>query len=220
MTPRGRFVTLEGVEGGGKSTLLRNLLGWAEDRGIPCVVTREPGGTPFGAELRRILLDPEGPRRAPEAELLLYLADRFQDVTEKVLPAVESGAWAICDRYHDATVAYQGHARGLDLGMIRELARALRLPVPDLTILVDVDPAISLPRAIRRNRTVEGGEKESRFEAESLAFHRRVRAGYLDIAAREPERFFTVDGALPPEQVFRAAAGRLASLLGAPGGCP
>jgi dTMP kinase len=215
MTERnGIFITLEGVEGSGKTTQIGLLTEWLDGRGVPYVLTREPGGTPFGQQVRRVLLDAQGPARQPLAELLLYLADRYQDLHERILPALTEGKLVLCDRYHDATLAYQGFARGIRLEAIAHIAAALDIRTPDLTILLDIAPERSLARAIRRNQASASAGEEGRFEAEALDFHRRVREGYLQLAAREPARFLVIDADRPPEPVFhdirRALAPRLA----------
>ncbi len=187
------MITLEGIEGCGKSVQARLLSKELAARAIPHVLTREPGGTAFGQSLRSILLRDDGIEREPVAELLLYLADRCQHLNQVVIPALERGEWVISDRYHDATLAYQGHARGLGLARIDALARDLDIRVPDVTILIDVDVEVGLERARRRN-TDEGENVLGRFEAEELEFHRRVREGYLVLVQREPARFVRVDG--------------------------
>src|SRR5712692_187887 len=138
-TPRGRFITLEGIEGSGKSTQLRLLEAYLTQRGISLALTREPGSTPFGRQVRGILLDENGPARVPIAELLLYLADRCQDLREIIEPNLAAGQWVICDRYHDATVAYKSYARGIDRPLIAELAERLAIRAPDLTLLFDLE---------------------------------------------------------------------------------
>ena len=209
----GLFVTLEGVEGSGKTTLRDNVVAWARETGLTVCLTREPGGTRFGERVRAILLDADGPARCPQAELLLYLADRIQDIRENIEPALSRGELVLCDRYQDATVAYQGCARGLDRRWISSLAQGLGLLSPDLTLLLDADPALTLPRAIRRNEAGKMDREEGRFEAESLSFHRRVREGYLSLAATEPQRFFVIDATLSADEVFRLARERLISVL-------
>lgn len=209
----GIFITLEGVEGCGKTTQIGLLTQWLDQLVLPYVLTREPGGTPFGQQVRRVLLDAQGPARRPLAELLLYLADRYQDLHERILPALAEGKLVLCDRYHDATLAYQGFARGIPLEVITHVAAALDIRTPDLTILLDIAPERSLARAIRRNQASASAGQEGRFEAEALDFHRRVRAGYLQLAAREPARFFVIDADRPPEAVFRDIRRSLAPRL-------
>lgn len=199
---KGIFITLEGVEGSGKTTQIGLLTQWLDEKAAPYVLTREPGGTPFGRQVRQVLLDARGPARQPLAELLLYLADRYQDLHEQILPALAGGKLVLCDRYHDATLAYQGFARGIPLGVIAHIAAALDIRTPDLTILLDLAPERSLARAIRRNQASASAGQEGRFEAEALDFHRRVRDGYLQLASREPARFLVIDADRPPDSVF------------------
>ena len=199
----GKFVTFEGIEGCGKSRQVC-LLGQAlEDHGVPFISTYQPGGTPFGEELRRILLRKNGPKREPLVELLLYLADRYQHLTEVIEPALARGQHVICDRYHDATLAYQGHARNIGFRTIDSLSRVLKLRIPDLTFVLDLEVKVGLRRARERN-VVEGSEPWGRFEAESLQFHRRVREGYRLIAQKNPERVFVIDASGTPTKVFES----------------
>lgn len=202
----GMFVTFEGVEGCGKSTQLRLLAAGLEERGIGHILTREPGGTAVGRQIRGILLDRDGPRREPLTELLLYLADRYQDIHERILPALAEGQAVLCDRYHDATLAYQGFARGIPVATIGRLAAALRILPPDLTFLLAIPPEEALQRAIRRNSEEGTGRAEGRFEAEDISFHRRVGAGYMRLARREPGRFVVLDGGREPELIARDVA--------------
>jgi dTMP kinase len=210
---RGPFVTFEGVEGSGKSTQLARLAERLTARGLEVVRTKEPGGTAVGAELRALLLR-ESTELVPEAELLLYVADRAQHVRERIEPALAEGKLVLCDRYADATMAYQAFGRGLD----RELVRALhaRPPLslrPDRTVLLDLDPEPALARARRRNRVDGTTSAEGRFERERLEFHRRVRDGYLTLAREEPERFRVVDAAGKVEAVAARVVDALADLL-------
>jgi len=196
------FITLEGIEGSGKTTALARLVAYLEARGRVCRVTREPGGTPFGQRLRSILLDPDSDTIDPRAELLLYCADRAQHVHTVIQPALDAGEIVVCDRYRDATLAYQGGARGLGMEVIRAL-HGLVLPplMPDVTFLFDLDPRIGLRRAWA---AVNGGERrrsESRFESEALTFHESVRQNYLALARDEPGRFVILDAARAPGEV-------------------
>lgn len=198
------FITLEGTEGAGKTTQVPGLVSFLEKRGYDCLVTREPGGTTAGRAIRQILLDPANHNLAPEAELLLYAADRAQHVDRVIRPALEAGRAVVCDRYCDATEAYQGAARGLDLRLVAELNRvAAGSTRPDITILLDLPPEVGLRRAWQRIESNGPGAADCRFENEALAFHGRVRQGYLDIAAREPERFLVID-ADREEEAIRA----------------
>lgn len=197
------FITLEGMEGCGKTTQSAKLMEHFVRLGHDVLATREPGGSPLGKELRRILLDPRNTDLAATAELFLYLADRAQHVTAIIRPALNAGRVVICDRFTDSTVVYQGHGRGLDLPMLDQLnAAAVQGLCPDLTILLDVEPKQGLSRALQRNNHDKAAAAEGRFEAEELDFHTRVREGYLARAAQHRDRFLIVDGNHDPDKVF------------------
>ena len=189
------FITFEGIEGCGKTTQLRLL---ADRLGAQAVVTREPGGTPIGRAVRDILLDPQNRALTPTAELLLYFADRAQNVDEVVRPALAAGRVVLCDRHVESSLAYQGYGRGLDLAAIRGLAAlatgGLR---PDVIVLVDVPVEVGLGRVGRRG-------PQDRLEAEVREFHDRVRAGYASLRAEEPSRWLGLDGTADPDAVFEA----------------
>ena len=190
------FITFEGIEGSGKTTQLRRLAGRLPD----AVVTKEPGGTPLADEIREILLDAQS-RLDPVAETLLFAASRRQNVAEVIRPALDKGRVVLCDRFTDATLAYQGFGRLLDLDRLRMLNDwATGSLQPDLTILLDLPEDVGLRRA--RSRNVGAPKNEGRFEAEDLKFHRRVREGYLALAASEPERFIVVNGNGSENEVF------------------
>ena len=190
------FITLEGIEGSGKTTQIQAIARWLEAAGYECLTTREPGGTDIGGQIRRVLLRPENDDLAPGAELLLYMADRVQHLETVIRPALAAGKVVVCDRYFDATLVYQGYARGLDKAMIRQLHQlACNGLTPDLTFLLDLAPEAGLARAWQRIQSDRTHAQESRFEQEQLAFHRRVRDGYLDLARREPERFAVIAAA-------------------------
>ena len=196
------FITLEGIEGSGKTTQIEATAQWLTATGYPCLTTREPGGTPIGAQIRSVLLRPDNQGLVPKAELMLYAADRAQHLETVVKPALAAGTVVVCDRYFDATLVYQGYARGLDRQMIRRLHQlASDGLMPDLTLLLDLDPAAGLARAWRRMEADGSHARESRFEKEQLAFHQRVRAGYLDLARREPQRVRIIDAAVDPAAV-------------------
>ncbi len=211
------FITFEGIEGSGKGTVIAGVREWLRSLpqgGPPLFCTREPGGSDLGRELRALLLDA---RRsiAPEAELFLYLADRAQHVRGHIRPALDAGTVVISDRYADSTIVYQGYGRGLD---VEELFRLNVMAVgglwPDLTLLMDLPPQTGLARARARNLR-EGLEvAEGRFEAENLAFHQRVRDGYLAWAGRHPGRFRIVDAAAPPKDVLASVKAALAEAFG------
>ena len=208
------FITLEGIEGSGKTTQLENIRCFLQQRGYACVVTREPGGTPIGEKIRSILLHPDSKGLNPLAELLLYEADRAEHVHRTIRPALAAGKVVICDRFCDATVVYQGYGRGLDRDTIYHLHRiVLGQLAPDLTLLFDLAPEIGLARAWRQ---VDGGGRtgsETRFEQEALDFHNRIRAGYLEIARCEPDRFRIVDAAAEEVRVTAAVIDHLKQLL-------
>ncbi len=188
----GFFITFEGIEGCGKSTQLQRLAARLRTAGEVVLVTREPGGCAIADALRALLLDSANSAMAPTTELLLYAAARAQHVAEVIRPALDAGRIVLCDRFSDASLAYQGYGRGLDRPLIGELNRvATNGLVPDLTLLLDFPAEEGLARARRRNAGSDGPD-EGRFEAESLAFHRRVRDGYLELAATGP-RFRTID---------------------------
>jgi len=198
---RGRFITFEGIEGSGKSSQISLVAEHLRSKQRAVTLTREPGGTPIGDQVRKILLDPGNKALDPSAELLLYAASRAQHLKEVILPALASGAIVLCDRFSDATIAYQGYGRGLDLDMIQALDRLVTAGMrPDLTIVLDVEVAVGLARARGRNNQ-QGLEAEARFENEELVFHERVRQGYLALAREAPDRIKIVDAAQSPLRV-------------------
>jgi dTMP kinase len=201
----GLFVTLEGGEGAGKTTQLESLARLLIDDGRRLVTCREPGGTALGERLRAALFaDAEHPP-APEAELLIFAAARAQLVAEVIRPGLHSGAVVLCDRYADSTVAYQHYGRGLDLDAVRAANDVATAGLfPDLTLLFDIDPIEGLRRE---------GRSDDYIEREDLAFHRRVRLGYLELAAAEPQRWLVLDATRPAMQVTHAAWQRIAALL-------
>src|SRR5262245_11970116 len=207
---RGFFVTFEGIEGSGKTTQIARLSERLLAGGEPVLATREPGGSPLGRQLRAILLAEETVPIGTTAELLLYVADRAQHLHDVIEPALAAGTHVLCDRFLEATLAYQGYARGIDLDFIRALHR--RPPLdrrPDRTILLDIDPELGLTRARRRNEELRTGASEGRFELEDLDFHKRVRDGYLSLAEAEPFRFRIVAAEGSAEEV----EARIADLL-------
>ena len=188
------FITFEGIEGSGKTTQIKRLYEFLRKSGHDCVMTREPGGTAIGKKIRAILLDPESAAMDPFTELLLYTADRAQHAKEILSPLLSAGKTILCDRYFDATVAYQGYARGLDIELINDLHRLMVEGLkPDVTLLLDLAPEKGLSRAWSQLNSGMRIESESRFEEETIAFHRRVRDGYLALARKEPRRFRVID---------------------------
>ncbi|MEK6777915.1 MAG: dTMP kinase [bacterium] len=211
---KGKFITFEGVEWCGKTTQMNMICHELDSRGKAYIRTREPGGTRIGEQIRKILMDPQNTDLSGMAELLLYIADRAQHVARRVLPALNQGMLVICDRFADATVAYQGDGRGLDRARILELNQIATGGLkPDLTLLIDIPAEIGLARARKRNKDKDIGHSEGRFEEEELDFHNRVRAGYLHLAELEPERFRVVDGSLSPEQTYRQVLSLMGPLL-------
>jgi len=199
-----RFITFEGGEGSGKTTQIKLAADWLRERGAPVLATAEPGGTPLGRKIREILLNRGSWTIGAEAELLLFAAARAQHVRETILPALEAGQWVLCDRFTDATLAYQGFGRGLDTGFIRTLnAFSAQALMPEMTLLFDLPVEAGLARAKKRAAGGQPEAAEDRFEQEEWAFHGRIREGYLSLAAAEPERFRIIDGAGPVETVHR-----------------
>jgi dTMP kinase len=195
---RGKFITIEGLDGCGKSTQLKKLARALQSQGVEVVMTREPGGTPVAEKIRAVLLDSRTSGLSPWAELALMFASRAQHIAELILPALDAGKFVICDRFTDSSEAYQGGGRRLGSGPVLQLHRTLcRGLQPDLTILMDSDVASSVERARRRNDAASGKKKsradENRFEQESRKFFERVRHAYLEIARREPQRVVLVD---------------------------
>ena len=202
-TRRGKFITFEGLDGCGKSTQSEKLATALRARGLPIVVTREPGGTATGEKIRQLLLDTRTSGLAPMAELTLMFASRVQHIEEIIKPALASGQIVLCDRFTDSSEAYQGGGRKLGSKPVLDLHRVLCGDLrPDLTILMDSDVAASVERARRRNqaRSNPDTSNENRFEQESRAFFDRVHSAYLEIARREPERVFVVDARGTPDQ--------------------
>ena len=188
---RGRFITLEGIEGAGKSTVAKLVIDWLAGRGIPARVTREPGGTPLAERVRKIVLERGTEAVSPQAETLLMFAARSIHVENLIRPALAGGEWVICDRFTDATRAYQGHGRDMDLAWIDQLATAVHGDLqPDCTLLLDLPVEVGLSRARGRS-----GLAADRFEAEVEEFFERVREGYLLIARNEPRRVRIIDAA-------------------------
>ena len=198
-----RFVSLEGGEGAGKTTVLGALRRELAAAGDEVVVTREPGGTPLAETIRGLLLDPAHEPAAPETELLLMFAARAQHVRETIRPALERGAWVLCDRFTDSSYAYQGGGRGLDPELIETLERAVVGLRPGLTILLDLDVATGRERTLGRDLVPD------RIERERDGFFERVRAAYRERAAAEPGRFRVIDAASPAQEVAEAALAEL-----------
>ncbi len=210
------FITFEGIEGSGKGTLLGHVQRWFAEAGIAFLATREPGGSELGGLLRAILLDARN-HVVPEAELFLYLADRAQHVRTVIRPALDAGKVVLSDRYADSTTVYQGYGRQLPLETLAALNEmAVGGLWPHLTVLLDLPPEIGLARANTRNQALGLTVTEGRFEAENLAFHARIREGYLAFARSNAHRFVVVDATRSPEEVFAHVRGIIAERMQQP----
>ena len=212
----GTFITIEGIEGSGKSTLIRGLAAVLESGGHEVVCTREPGATEIGRALRSILLKAVDPAPGTLTEVFLFAADRAQHVTEVIRPALAAGKVVLCDRYTDSTLAYQGGGRGVDRGLLETMNELATSGLkPERVLLLDLDPEIGLRRARSRCEEEGTGESWTRFEEEELAFHQRLRDCFLELAANEPGRFQIIDATLSPEELVASAMDGILALLGA-----
>jgi dTMP kinase len=211
----GWFITFEGVEGSGKTTQIRLAGEFLREKGFPVFMTQEPGGTPLGERIREILLNRGGFDISGEAEVFLFAAARAQHTDAVIRPALEKGQVILCDRFSDATIAYQAYGRGLPLEAVREICRfASRGLSPRLTLLFDLPVEKGLERAFRRIAGREERSREDRFEREHLDFHRRIREGYLTIAREEPDRVKIVDASRDIESTRLEVRAILSSFLG------
>jgi len=193
----GKFITIEGTEGVGKTTNIEFIQTWLNQQKVDFVTTREPGGTPLAEQIRELLLTPRDEKVCNSAELLLMFAGRAQHLDQVIVPAIQSGLCVVCDRFTDATYAYQGFGRGMDSTLIAHLERLVQAELrPDLTLILDIPVEIGLQRASQRSAP-------DRFEREQTEFFERVRQGYLSIAANEPERCVVIDASQPLEDVQR-----------------
>lgn len=198
------FISICGVEGAGKTTQLKHIARFLESIGKKFLITREPGGTPIGMKIRRILLDPENHNLTPKAELFLYAADRTQHVEQLIIPALLDGNIVISDRFADSTTVYQGYARGINLELVEKINELVLNGLrPNLTILLDVSPAIGLSRVQNQLEFGQRKKSESRFEQEIFEFHEKVRHGFLSLAEKEPDRFRVIDAGQPPDKVAK-----------------
>jgi dTMP kinase len=209
------FITFEGPEGSGKTTQVSRLYARLQAQGFQVLLTREPGGTSIGDQIRQVLLSPANVELVATAEILLYSASRAQLVEQVIRPALGRGSVVISDRYADSTLAYQGYGRSLDLDAVRAItAFATGGLVPDLTIYLDLDVREGLRRKLAAAR--QTGDEWNRLEVQDLAFHERVRAGYLALAAAEPQRWMLVDATRPVEEIEAAIWSRAEQLLRKP----
>ena len=199
------FITFEGIEGSGKSSLIAQLKKYFKSSKLETFFSKEPGGTDVGKEIRKILLNPNYPVD-PISELLLLLADRAEHVQKKIRPNLQKNKIIFCDRYIDSTFAYQGSGRNLDNIIIQEIFKALDFPIPDLTILLDVPVQVGLSRASKRN-------KLDRFEKEDLNFHENVRRSYLDLAKNDSARIVLFDSSISEEELFKKAVNLIKSRI-------
>jgi len=214
--PQGLFITLEGLDGSGKTTQIKRLAAWLEKRSLHPVVTRQPGGTATGDRIRPLLLDSRSTGLAPMTEMALMFADRAQTIAEVIRPALDAGKIVLCDRYTDSTEAYQGGGRELGSEIVLELHRIICGNLqPDLTLLLLPSLTASLDRARSRNdrHTEKTGQDEGRFEQEQDAFYRRVWEKYRAIAAREPDRVVLISGNLSIDEVHEQIVEAVAELL-------
>jgi len=196
-----KFITIEGVEGCGKTTQIKLLHAALRAQNIPTLITREPGGCSIADKIRSILLDPSHTHMVPTAELLLYAAARSQHIQEVIRPALEAGKVVICDRFTDATMAYQGYARGLNLKTIEYLAQLACDGIePGITLWLDLPVGVGVERARQRNHS-QGSGAEARFDQESLQFHSRVHQGYAQLHKQNPQRITRIDADAIPSQV-------------------
>ena len=219
--PEGRtvalFITLEGVEGSGKTTQIRRLKTYLDQKGIPCMITREPGGTLIGEKVRKILLDPDHNELVPLGELFLYEAARAQHIKEVIKPHLRKRMIILCDRFCDASIAYQGYGRRIDLKWVEQVNRMASEGIrPDITLLLDCPTHTGLRRALKRNEVLRQ-EKEGRFERERIQFHNRVRKGYLTLAKKEPRRVKVIDTRKGEEKVFQEIRRIIDELIGVKG---
>jgi dTMP kinase len=199
------FLTVEGIEGAGKSTFIGLLEDALTKRGVDFLHTREPGGCALGRQIRPLLLD-ASQKVSARAELFLFLADRAQHVADTIRPALERGQWVVCDRYADSTIAYQGYGRGMDPEELQKLNDYATDGLwPDITFLLDLPAEVGLGRALARNGREGLTQSEGRFEAEALAFHQRIREGFHLRAKRWPERFRVLDAMQTPDAIVAQA---------------
>lgn len=207
MTPPGLFITLEGIEGAGKSTVARWVREWLDRRAIRAILTREPGGTALAERVRQVVLERGAERLSPVTETLLMFAARGIHVENLIRPALERGDWVVCDRFTDATLAYQGGGRGIDAAWIESLASQVLAGLrPHCTLLLDLPVPLGLERARSRHAGLD------RFEAEAQGFFERVRAAYLELARREPKRIHVIDASVALEAVERQVTAVLEQL--------
>lgn len=205
---KGIFITFEGGDGAGKTTLIQKIFTYLEKHGLDVVQTRAPGGTQIGKDIRNLLLHKHDAPLSKRSELLLFLADRAQHVDELILPHLKKGKIVLCDRFNDSTTAYQGGARGFKEDLVRKLCDfACNSLTPDLTLYLDLDPKIGFERAKK------AGLEKDRIESETLKFHQKIRKAFKQIAKKEPKRFIIIDASKTPEEVYSQAKVKIDALL-------
>lgn len=212
---KGLFITIEGGEGSGKSTLQKQLADYFSKKGRDVIQTREPGGTELGENIRKLLLSNHHSYKiGSQAELLLFLAARAQHIEEVIKPALEAGKVVICDRFNDSTIAYQGMARGIDLKKVRKLCEMVCGETnPNLTLFLDVDPTEGLLRTKKLSKEHALSGQFDRIESETLDFHQKVRKAFLKIVKREPLRIYRIDANMSQQTVYQAAVRTIEELL-------
>jgi dTMP kinase len=210
---KGRLISFEGLDGAGKTTQMRLLEQWLAQRHIPYLHTREPGGTPLGVEIRHLLFGRPDLVITPLAEAFLFQADRAQHFSTVILPALEAGILVITDRCFDSSIAYQGAARGVGVELVEQLSMlATQGHVPDLTILLDLDPVL-VRRRTHIDNDQSGREGQSRFDKETEQFHQRLRQAFLSLARKYPQRIKVIDASQPPERIHQEIVGLIEPLL-------
>ena len=198
------FITFEGIEGAGKTTQIKRLHAFLIKKGYDSIITREPGGTKIGGHIRAILLDPKNSDMKPLTELLLYSADRAQHINEIIKPALNKNKIILCDRYFDATMVYQGVTRGINTELVKKLHEIIFNNLkPDITFLLDLSPELGLKRAWKDINNGSRQNNETRFENENFDFHEKIRAGYLELAYNEPERFRIIDASKDQDRIYQ-----------------
>lgn len=208
MTKKGLFITFEGGDGAGKSTLIEKIYQSLVQSGFDVFQTRAPGGTEIGQEIRNLVLHKQDALMSKRCELLLFLADRAQHVEEKILPALQEGKIVLCDRFNDSSIAYQGGARGLMPERVSELCNfACNGLQPDLTLYLDLDPKIGF------ERVKKAGMSKDRIESETIEFHQRIREAFKQIARNEPNRFIIIDASKSPDEVYNLGQEKIDALL-------
>jgi dTMP kinase len=214
-TVMGQFITFEGIEGCGKTTQIKRAGEYLKQRRIPFIITEEPGGTPIGRKIREILLNKDSLGEInSETELLLFSAARSQHVRDVIIPALKECRLVLCDRFYDATLAYQGYGRGLDIDFIRAMNVFSTANVkPALTFLLDLPVEIGLKRAMNRISRIKDGRAEDRFEREDMEFHKRVRTAYLALAEQDKNRFMVINSAQDIETVHQEICSHLSLFM-------